>query len=477
MKHLFILLSLCGFLLSSCSQRIPNEVEIVIISTNDIHGHFQHLPALSALVNKTREAHKNVIVVDAGDRFTGNPYNDRYDSPQFPITDLLNYIGFDVMVIGNTEFNYGVDSLNKRIEQTHAATIMANIDCKSSGLKNVKPYHTIKKNGIRISFLGLSNVEEKTGKPAASAKNVEGLVFYNPIETAIKHRNLRKKSDVFIALTHIGIHYDRVLADSMPELDLIISSHCHTLLKEPEIRNGVMIIQADRYARQVAKTTITLTKGVVSNITNKMIDLQNWTDQVDATIIPKIREYEANPIFFLPQVTLKHTIPNFITLGYMMTDAAVDQFDDVEFAVINYSGIRIDSLSSRTAITLGDILRLSPFNNRLFILTLTPAELREMLLEQRIGQIIPSGFIYEVIRTEKGAQKVGRMMYPNGKELDENKYYTVAVDNFLYSNFLSTINTNRTIDTDVFVVDVVLNFLRNNPDIDYRNQSVRIKFL
>jgi 2',3'-cyclic-nucleotide 2'-phosphodiesterase (5'-nucleotidase family) len=476
MKRLLIFLGLCCFLLSSCSQRIPDEVEIVIISINDVHGHFQQLPALSALVNKTREAHKNVIVVDGGDRFTGNPYNDRYENPQFPITDLLNFIGFDVMVVGNTEFNHGTDLLNQRIKQTNAATITANVDPISSGLQNITPYHTMKMDDVRISFLGLTNIEEKTGKPATSARNVEKIVFYDPIETAIKYRYLKEKSDVFIALTHIGTRYDRILADSMPELDLIISSHCHTLLKEAEIRNGVLITQADRYGRQAGKTTITLTKGVVSNITNEMIDLENWTEPVDPLIIPKIREYQANPTFFLPVVTLSHSIRNFMQLGYMMTDAAVDQLSDADFAVVNYSAIRIDSLSSKTAVTLGDILRLSPFDNRLLIVKLTPAELRDFL-EIRKCEMIPSGFIFETIEFQKGTRKIKRIMYPDGKELDENKLYNLAIDGFLYSRYMTEIDADRTTETDYFVVDVVLDFLKTNPHIDYQNTPVRTKNL
>jgi 2',3'-cyclic-nucleotide 2'-phosphodiesterase (5'-nucleotidase family) len=476
MKQQLLFSILCGFLLSSCLQKTPNEVEIVIISTNDIHGHFQHLPALFTLVNKTKEAHKNVIVVDAGDRFTGNPYNDRYNCPQLPITDLLNYIGFDVMVIGNTEFNHGIDTLNRRIKQTNAATITANIDLKSSGLKNTTPYHTIKMDGVRISFLGLTNIEERTGKPATSARNVEGIEFFDPIETAVKYRNLREKSNVFIALTHIGIYQDDVLADSMPELDLIISSHCHTLLKEVKIRNGVTITQADRYGRQAGKTTITLTNGVVSNITNEMIDLENWTDPVDPIIIPKIREYQSNPIFFLPVVTLKYSIPNFMQLGYMMTDATVDQIKDADFAAINYSGIRIDSLSSRAAITLGDILRLSPFNNRILIVKLTPAELRDFL-EKRRCEMIPSGFIYETVDAGGGTKKIRRIMYPNGKELDENKLYSLAIDSFLYSRYMGWLETDRSTETDMLVVDIVLDFLQKKPNEDYRNKPARVKNL
>jgi 2',3'-cyclic-nucleotide 2'-phosphodiesterase (5'-nucleotidase family) len=382
------------------------------------------------------------------------------------------------MVIGNTEFNHGIDLLNERIKQSNAAIITANTDLITSGLENVTPYYTIKIDGVNISFLGLTNIEKKTGKPATSSKNVEKIIFYDPIETALKYKDLKKKSNVFVALTHIGINNDRTLADSMPELDLIIGAHSHTLLEDLEIRNGVSITQAERYARSVGKTTILLKKGVVSKIKNEIIDLKNWTktEPVDPLIIPKIREYEANPIFFTPVLTLKYSIPNCMQLGYMMTDAAVDQLHEAEFSLINGSAIRIDSLSSKTPITLGDIIRLSPFNNQFIIVKVTPAEIIEFL-EKRNCDMMPSGFIFETIETKENQKKISKITFPCGKEMDENKLYGLAIDNFLYSNFMEGIETSRTIETDRFVVDIILDFLRKNPDADYQDRPARIKNL
>ena len=464
---------LYGGIFVSCACESKREIEIVIISTNDLHGHFQHLPALSAVVNDARNNYKHVIVVDGGDRFTGNPYNDRYARPQYPITDLMNHIGYDVMVIGNTEFNHGVELLNQRIIQSTSAAIIANIDHEQSGLKNATPYHIIKTDGIKIAFLGLCNIESRTGKPAAIARHVENLVFYDPIETALQYKKLREKVNVFVALTHIGLQHDRTLADSMPKLDLIIGSHCHTTMTEPELRNGVTITQAGRYGRQIGKTIITLRKGVVTNITNELITLENWAKPVDATIIPRIREFQSNPFFFLPLVSLKHSIPNFMQLGYMMTDAAVAMVKEAEISIINFAGIRIDSLSSRTPVTLGDIIRLSPFDNRLYIVRVTPAELKTFL-ERRNCEMIPSGFIYETVKNPDGTLRVHRLMYPNGTQLNENKLYNLAIDNFLYSRYLSTIEAGRIIATEHLVVDVVLDYLRNNPDVDYRNRPPRV---
>jgi 2',3'-cyclic-nucleotide 2'-phosphodiesterase (5'-nucleotidase family) len=468
---LFFVIGLCGLWLSSCSPKIPDQTEIIILSTTDIHGKFDYLPVFSAFVKETRTKYENVIVVDGGDRFTGNPYNDLYEKKQFPIVDLMNLVGFDVMVIGNHEFDFGIEVLNERIQETRASVIMANIDFKSSGLEGlVEPYHIVNKNGIKIAFLGLSNVDKQTGKPAVLAKRIEGIEFFDPIETALHFRYLRKESHVFVALTHIGFTEDRALAYAMPELDLIIGGHSHTMLEKPIILNGVMITQAGQHARQIGKTKILLEKGVITEITNEIIDLSTWDKPVDHAIVERVKDFEGNRFWERPFATLLHEIPNVEQLSYMATDAAI-ALPGVDFSLLNFSGIRAERLSAGP-ITYGDILRLSPFNNFLVIVGLKPSGIQKFI-EQRTDFLSPAGFEYTARKTPDGT-RVERMMLPNGQILDENKTYYLAIDNFLFSRYLSE-HSDYANFTDVFVVDNIVNFLRNNPNVDYRNRPVRAR--
>ena len=72
--------------------------------------------------------------------------------------------------------------------------------------------------------------ESRTGKllPSAHPARLEGLQFFDPVESALKNKNLRKECDLFLALTHIGYNKDIELAHAMPELDIIIGGHSHT---------------------------------------------------------------------------------------------------------------------------------------------------------------------------------------------------------------------------------------------------------
>jgi 2',3'-cyclic-nucleotide 2'-phosphodiesterase (5'-nucleotidase family) len=472
-RFIVFLATLCGFGLSSCAPKIPDEVEIVILSSTDIHGYFEHLAKYSAFVKETKAAHKNVIVADAGDRFTGNPHNDYHEKKQFPIVDLLNHLGTDIMVIGNHEFDYGVELLNERIKETEGVVILANIDLKGSGLKGVKPYHIIKKNGLKIAFLGLTHVDEYTGTPPVLAKRIDGLNFYEPRQTAAKYRYLRKKSHVFVALTHIGMDNNRILADSMPELDLIVSGHVHALFFEPEIQNGVMITQTGKHASHIGKTTILLKKGVVSQVTNEVIDLTTWDGLEDPVIAEKIRMYEENPFLKEPFATLQHEISNVEQLSYMMTDAMIT-LPDVDFSIINLPGIKIDYLLAGS-LTYGDILRLSPHNNYLVVVGLKPSEIRDIFEKRGRIDLSPAGFEYVARKTSNGSMKVDKLMFPNGEELDETKTYYLAIDNFLFSMYLME-HTDRAEHTGVLVVDNIVDYLRDNPNVDYRNAPVRMRY-
>ena len=91
--------------LSGCQN--TEEKEIVIISTNDIHGRIEQFSKLATFVKRIKEEHPNVILVDAGDRFTGNPYVDHAKEKGFPIISLMNDLGYEVGTLGNHEFDFG----------------------------------------------------------------------------------------------------------------------------------------------------------------------------------------------------------------------------------------------------------------------------------------------------------------------------------------------------------------------------------
>ena len=83
--------------------------QIHIVSANDMHATIDNMPMLAAIVDSLREIDNNTLVLSAGDNRTGNPINDLYSIPTYPMTALMNFIGFDASAFGNHgDFKFSV---------------------------------------------------------------------------------------------------------------------------------------------------------------------------------------------------------------------------------------------------------------------------------------------------------------------------------------------------------------------------------
>jgi 2',3'-cyclic-nucleotide 2'-phosphodiesterase (5'-nucleotidase family) len=470
---------LCSFLLISCvSPTELKETEIVIISFNDVHGNFKNLPKISAFIKETKENHEHVIVVDVGDRFTGNPYNDYHERRQFPIIDLMNTLGLDVAVVGNHEFDYGIDLLRDRMRETHFHEIVSNVELTSTALhKLIAPHHIVKIDDIEVVFFGLICVDRHTGKTVSLLDYVADITFRDPFETAKKCvESLRKKSHLLIALSHLGTSEDYRLADSIPELDMIIGGHSHYLTAEPEFHNGVKILNADKYGDFIFKTTIIMKGYDILDMSSELFDVSLLVNE-DPMLVEKVKAYENNPFLKQPILTLKHPF-NRDQLGLMIADAALT-IPSVDFSIVNYGSVRTDTLM-QGPIAYADILRVMPFNNHYGIVQITPAKMREILGwgfddPNRRGDAYPGGFHYVLDRSED-IRKFVKLTYPNGKELDENKAYRVVINNSLVSrHFFNSRNEAEMLS--IFVIDNMVQFLIQNPNVDYRKAPRRVQYI
>jgi 2',3'-cyclic-nucleotide 2'-phosphodiesterase (5'-nucleotidase family) len=464
----------------SCgSKRESKETEIIIISLNDVHGNFDNLAKISAYIQKTRAEHEHVIVADAGDRFTGNPFNDFHELTQAPIIDLLNTMGVDISVIGNHEFDYGIGVLKERLQKAEFIEVLANMDLRNTGMnKLITPYHVFDMGGVEVGFLGLVCIDRLTGKPPALLDHMIDFTFYDPIETAIKHRNSLqkgdKKPDVYIALTHIGLDMDYRLADAVPEFDLIIGGHSHYLTVEPEFRNDVKILATDRHGDHIFKTTIRVKDHEVVSISTELIPTSTLTDK-DPVMVEKIKHYENNPFLTEQILTLKHPF-NEEQLGFLLVDAAIS-LPGVELSIMNCGGVRADTLKAGP-ISYADLLRVYPFSNHYGIVDLKPSEIR-MIIEQEYEipkrcHTYPGGFSF-VKDTINNITKILKLIDPNGKELDENRTYSVVLNSFLLSrHFFNRRDEVKVLP--IFVIDNLVGYLKRNPNVDYRKAPRRAIF-
>ena len=272
MKHkkniFFLLFSLSSF--SLFAQPSP----IVILHTNDTHSRLESyndkyegndvggVLRRNTFIQETRKQYPNTLLVDAGDFSQGTSYFNLFKG--FPEIELMNQMGYDVVALGNHEFDNGLKALVKRLKIADFKILCANYQFKNKQLtKIVKPYTTIHIADKKIGFFGLLRDLKKVVLPDVYKETT----FLDPIAAAQKMVDILKNQeqcDIIIALSHLGIDpeypediTDSIVAEHVAGIDFIIGGHTHELLKEPLIVNNTKILQAKLNGIYIGRLLIT----------------------------------------------------------------------------------------------------------------------------------------------------------------------------------------------------------------------------
>lgn len=250
-----------GFVLSGLNV-LPNDLlnkkgvkKLTILYTNDQHSRIEPFPAndpkypdqggfarRAALIKKIRSEEKNVLLLDAGDIFQGTPYFNFYAGELE--YKLMTQMGYDVVTLGNHDFDLGLDNIVKQMPHAGFDLVCANYDLRNTALdKKILPYRIIRKDGLKIGIYGIGI--ELAG--LVDKKNYGDTLYLNPIEKAKEtERILRhdKKCDYVICLSHLGYKYDtkkvsdQDLCEQTHSTDLVIGGHTHTFLEEPKLKSN-----------------------------------------------------------------------------------------------------------------------------------------------------------------------------------------------------------------------------------------------
>jgi 5'-nucleotidase / UDP-sugar diphosphatase len=449
------------------SGNTRKPAEVIILHVNDMHAKIDNLPKLAWLADSLRRTHPYVFLLAAGDNFTGNPVVDMIADKGYPMIDLMNRCGFNASAFGNHEFDLGQDILNRRIEQAGFPFICCNLDATGAILRQPKPYIILHAgNNIRIAVLGILELNDK-GIPDTHPSRVNGIQFYNGIGEAKKFAGLKKKYGILVGLTHLGVETDVKLADSMPEFDVIIGGHSHTLIEKPMIRNGVMIVQAGSNLKYIGKTTLTIENGHVTGRTDEVIPLSALRN-ADPSLTALCEKYNRNEEFSQVVGIAATPIEGYDELGSLMTDALVNEMK-VDFAFQNRGGIRVNSLPKGN-ITLKDIYQLDPFGNLVVILKMKPEEISSLIRYaynlEKGPDLQVSGMTYTVTGNGEGKCLGVDILDVSGKPLSPGRDYTVAMNSYIVASYRfdhRDPGTNSSITTAEALVD----YLKKRGTVDY----------
>lgn len=420
MKNLRLLALL--LLLVSCQ---PRQTEIVILSLNDLHAKIDNMDKVAAYVAGERAQHPNVLLLSAGDIFSGNPVVDYYPDKGYPMVDIMNHLHFDASVPGNHEFDYGQPTLARRMEQANFPFVCANMHTDSSPIPPLQPYVLLTLSGEKIAVVGL--IQER---PETHVDKLKQLRFDNPVSAFEKYLPLRKSSNLLIALTHMGVLQDTLLASRYGAIDVVVGGHSHTKLDSGMLINGVLVTQAGRYVQYIGKTTVLLRNGRVVSKKNTLVDVAAL-EQRDTAITRKIGEYNSNPELAKVVGTLKKSIVGDFNIGNFFCDAVRAQAK-VDVAFQNVHGVRVDSLR-KGALTKKDLYLADPFGNEIIRFEMTGSEVVQFVtgVYNRFKELdlCVSGMTYQI--SVRNGQPSVRAFLPGGKPMDLRKTYSVAMNSYM----------------------------------------------
>lgn len=248
MKRLII--SLLSF---GCAFVLPAQ-DLTILHLNDTHSHIEPekmgdikgyggVVEQTAYIEEVREemGRRNVLLLHAGDFSQGSSYFTTLGG--YLEVEMLNHMGFDVVTIGNHEFDNGAEALAGRLRKLRCPVVCANYDFSSTPLDGlVKPYAVVKKAGKKIGVIGLLTDISSV----VDMEQSQGLVYHDPVSVAQTYadylRNV-KKCDMVICLTHMGDErgkdpdaaIDQDLVAGTTGIDVVVGGHAHTRLDEMQV--------------------------------------------------------------------------------------------------------------------------------------------------------------------------------------------------------------------------------------------------
>ena len=418
---------LCAALVATAQERR----ELHILSANDMHAAIECMPRLGFVADSLRALYPDLLVLSAGDNRSGEPLNDMYEIPAYPMVALMNIVGFNATALGNHEFDSGQEGLAKLISMSHFATLCANVQPAAKWNMHVKPYQLFDCGGIKVGVVGAVALGAM-GIPESHPMNSVDIKYTDPLETIQQYQFLRKECDVVLLLSHLGYNDDVKFSKELPWVDIIVGGHSHTQLKGGELHNGVFITQNKNRLARVTHTTLTLEHGKVVDRQAENIEIRGGQNE-DKVIRALVDHFSQNPAFHRVLAQVDTPFECYEELGNMMCDAYVQE-GHADLSFQNPGGVRFETFD-KGGFTVADALRLDPFQNEAIMLQLTGKELIDMMIKcydndnQGFPYVGGMKVEYTVDPATKAVKKV--VLYDlNGKKLDLKKTYKVVTNSY-----------------------------------------------
>lgn len=442
------------------------------------------------------------LLVDAGDAIGGGPPIGAFFYGK-NVIEVYNAMGYNYATFGNHEFDWGKDILAQRVSEAKYTYISSNIiDTKTNSSFMSKPYDIKTFGFVKLGLFGLTTPQLPI---LVNPKGIEGLQVLDPVKTATNMvSTLKDKANFIVLLSHLGYsatdYYtgsigDMQLASAVPNINLIIGGHSHTVLDTPTVVNNTYIVQAGSYGNYVGRTKLyfetTANSARLVKLDYKLIPINDQIpeDQTIASLIKpyndeinqKMSEVIGEALVDLDQSNIRVKETN---LGDFIADW-MREISQADITITNGGGIRASI--PKGPISVGTIYTVLPFDNLLVVLELKGSDIISALengfsqVEAKAGRFPQiSGIRVKVNLNNPPMKRVVEVKLSDGTPIDPNKVYKVATNDYManggdgYTVFKNAISIK--IVTGRFMRDDLVDYIKAHPKV-YKEVDGRITFV
>src|SRR6266487_1465006 len=464
------LISAVPTLASAAATPNPDTVCISILHTTDLHGHilptFDYdgnpdrggLARCATQITRWRRENSNSILIDVGDVYQGTDVSLRNKGAL--MIDLLNHLEYDAWVVGNHEFDWGMECFEHALEQSNMPVLAANMlmEQKPAGqfpdanhpFAKIQPFILKEIAGIKLAIVGVTT-------PGMAfwlwPEFTRGLDFRHPVEP-VRRAIARAKNDgadAIVLTGHMGLktrtggddfaNTVMALTSEFPEIAVFIAGHTHQDVPS-RLTNGVLFTQADHFGIHAGRVDLLFDRNSKKLLHREAIcELMDNRYGFDPVIISRAKSQLAESDAALSQMIgeLAETLhargrpgePSDIErlIGAAIMEALLERSVPVDGVMHGVFDEKANLVAGPK--TVNDIWNLIPFENYIVTAELSPEEIKTIMEEVYAGHERRSFLGFEVKTGGRGYdRRITSMTLDDGRPLDRGKRYVIAFNTF-----------------------------------------------
>jgi len=465
---------------------------ITFANTADVHGHIvfdddvggyyslddisniMGLPLINYFVQQERAKDEDLLLLDTGDLFHGT--NEANIEKGQGVVEIVNQMGYTAMVPGNHDFNFGVDRLLEIKSQLNFPVLSSNIYKDNEHVFD--DYLIVEKDGKKIGLFGLTT---PFALKFTNSRDNGGLTIEDPAKEAKRVlKELGDKADVVILLSHLGDDEDKKLVDEVDGIDLVLCGHYHKLYTSAQKVKDTFIVSGGAWTTHACIGKMYFKDGKISKVSwkTKSTKDKSLEDKKLADIAKKYHDIaliDSQKIVGNAKVELNGRRSQMrsseTNLGNLLTDA-MRSIGNADIAIMNGGGIR-ESIPEGE-INLYKLGKVLPFSNSLLTIELK-GELIYKAIERGLWSY-PSGSNGAFLQVSgisyvfDGSKPAGQRLVEvtkDGKPLEKDKLYKVAINDYLYNggDYYEEFKDAKIISFGALLKDVLTQYIQEKKEV------------